>query len=184
MDPDLQEVNQKLYDSIEHLKKELSAIRAGRATPSLIENVIVNAYGAQMKLVEVGTISVPQPSLLTIQIWDASVVKEVEKAIQEANLGLNPSTEGTTIRLPIPPLTEERRQEFVKLAHQKGEACRVEIRRIRGEQRDDWKEDQEGGVIGEDEFHRLEKLLQTTVDQATNEVDEAVKTKEQDLMQV
>src|SRR5690349_20988196 len=116
MDPSLSEANQKITQTLEHLQKELASIRAGRANPSLLEEIPVTAYGSRMKMMEVGTISAPQPTLLTVQVWDAGVVKDVEKAIQEAQLGLNPSTEGNTVRVPIPPLNEERRKEFVKVA--------------------------------------------------------------------
>src|SRR5687768_11884510 len=131
MDPVLTETLQKIDSALEHLKMEMSGIRAGRANPSLIENVTVEAYGARMKLNEVGTITAPQPSLLTVQVWDASLLNSVVKGIQEANLGLNPSNDGQTIRLPIPPLTEERRQEFIKLLHTKLEAAKIELRQIR-----------------------------------------------------
>lgn len=184
MDPVLNEVQTKIQAALDHLKRELSTIRAGRANPSLLEEIPVNAYGAKMKIVEVGTISSPQPSLLTIQVWDPSIVKDVEKAVQEANLGLNASTEGQTVRVPIPPLTEERRLEFVKLAHQKGEECKVEIRQIRSAQREDFEEDKKSGNIGEDEFDRLSKELQNLVDKATLQVEQEVKDKEADLLQI
>src|SRR5688572_28016073 len=116
MDPVLIDPNNRISEALDHLKHELSGIRAGRANPSLLEDISVEAYGGRMKMVEVGTISAPQPSLLSIQVWDASLLKSVEKAIMEANLGLNPAVDGTTVRVPLPPLTEERREEFVKLA--------------------------------------------------------------------
>src|SRR6185369_14272938 len=119
MDSTLTDPKQKIDDALEAFKRDLSSVRAGRANPSLIENISVNAYGAQMKLNEVGNIAAPQPSLLTIQIWDAGQVNNVVKAIQESNIGITPSTEGNIIRLPIPPLTQERREEFIKLVHQK-----------------------------------------------------------------
>ena len=184
MDPTLVEPSQKIQDALEHLKRDLSSIRAGRANPTLIEEISVNAYGSQMKLLEVGTISAPQPSLLTVQIWDPSIIEDVKKALMGANLGLNPAIDGQTIRLPIPPLSEERREEFVKLAHHKGEECKVEIRQIRADSRDGWKKDQEAGEIGEDEWFRREKLLQELVDRSTAQVDDLVKVKAEDLMQV
>ena len=119
MDPVLNQASQKIETALHHFKVEITGIRAGRANPSLIENVPVQAYGNQMKMIEVGNISAPQPTLLTIQVWDASILQNVIKAIQEANLGLNPSNEGTLIRLPIPQLTTERREEFIKLLHLK-----------------------------------------------------------------
>jgi ribosome recycling factor len=184
MEPFLAEVNQKIQAALDHLKRELSSIRAGRANPTLIEDITVSVYGSQMKLVEMGTISAPQPSLLTIQIWDASVVQDVIKAIQSANLGLNPSAEGQLIRLPIPPLTSERREEFIKLAHQKMEQARIEIRQIRQETREQWEKDQQGGEFGEDEFNRRAKLLQDLVDKSAGQIEELGKAKEEELSQV
>src|SRR3989344_7275294 len=125
MDPVLTDVSQKIEQALHHFKMEIAGIRAGRANPALIENVLVEAYGGKMKLIEVGNISAPQPTLLTVQLWDASILQNVLKAIQEANLGLNPSNDGTLIRLPIPALTEERREEFIKLLHTKLEDAKV-----------------------------------------------------------
>src|SRR3989338_7134243 len=125
-----------------------------------------------MKLMEVGNISAPQPTLLTSQVWDASILQNVIKAIQEANLGLNPSNEGNLIRLPIPQLTSERREEFTKLLHQKMEEVRVSIRQIRHDFRNEWKKQSEDGSYGEDEFFRREKLLQELVDKKILEVEE------------
>ncbi|OGE20318.1 ribosome recycling factor [Candidatus Daviesbacteria bacterium RIFCSPLOWO2_01_FULL_43_38] len=184
MDPVLTEANQKVEDAIDHLKREFSAIRAGRANPSLIEELPVNAYGSRMKLMEVGTITAPQHSLLTVQVWDAGIVKDVVKAIQESNLGLNPSFEGQVIRLPIPPLTAERREEFIKLAHQKMEQVRIEIRQIRQETREGWQKAQDSGEFGEDEFERRSKLLQDLVDKAGGQIEELGKGKEEELQQV
>lgn len=184
MDPVLLEPNQKIEDSLQHFKAEIAGIRAGRASPSLIENVSVDVYGSRMKLLELGTISAPQPSLLTVQIWDASILDKVIKGIQEANLGLNPSNEGNLIRLPIPALTSERREEFVKLLHQKMEEARVSIRQVRQDARNEWKREQEEGKIGEDEFFRREKLLQELIEKKMAEVDELGKAKEEELTQI
>ncbi|MBI2593831.1 ribosome recycling factor [Candidatus Daviesbacteria bacterium] len=184
MDPNLIAFSEKVQDTLDHLQKELSAIRAGRANPSLLEEIPINAYGTQMKLMEVGTIASPQPSLLTIQVWDAGLTKDVEKAIMSANLGLNPSTEGQTVRVPIPPLTEERRQEFVKVAHTKGEEAKISIRQHRQDQKDEWVKSKNAGEIGEDELFRREKLMQDLVEKANSEVDGEINTKGIDLMQV
>lgn len=184
MDPVLTEPSKKIDAAIEHFKGELAGIRAGRANPSLIENIPVEAYGSRMKLNEIGTISAPQPTLLQIQVWDASVIQAVVKAIQEANLGLNPANDGQMIRLPLPPLTEERRQEFVKLVHQKIEETKVEIRQIRQDARQGWQSEKEAGTIGEDEFFRREKILQELIDKKSAEVDEMGKEKQEELMQV
>lgn len=184
MDPVLNEVNQKIEAVLHHFKMEMAGIRAGRANPALVENVTVDAYGSKMKLNEVGNISAPQPTLLTVQVWDASILDKVIKAIQEANLGLNPSNEGTLIRLPIPPLTTERREEFIKLLHQKMEQARVEIRQIRHNFRNEWKKEQEDGKYGEDEFFRREKMLQELVDKKIGEVESLGKAKEEELTQI
>lgn len=184
MDPNLADAHSKIESVFVHLQGDLSSIRAGRANPSLIENILVNAYGSQMKLVEVGTIGIPQPSLLTVHVWDATIVRDVEKAIMSANIGLNPSSEGNIIRLPIPPLTEERREEFVKMASQKGEEAKVSIRQLRADQRSEWQKEKESGEISEDEFFRREKLLQDLVDKSTFQIEEAVKTKQEELRQI
>lgn len=184
MDPVLTEANQKLHSALEHLKLELSSIRAGRANPASIENIPVKVYGETMKLMEVGTISAPQPSLLTVQIWDAGVVNEVVKSIQEANLGLNPSFEGQTIRLPIPPLTAERRVEMIRQVHQKQEATKISIRQIRQEIRDGWLKLQHLGEYGEDEFERRTRVLQDLIDRYVAQIDELGKVKEEELQQI
>lgn len=184
MDPILIAPNQKIEDSLHHFKVEIAGIRAGRANPGLIENVSVEAYGGKMKLIEVGNISAPQPSLLTVQVWDASILQNVIKAIQEANLGLNPSNEGTLIRLPIPPLTAERREEFIKILHQKMEEAKVGIRQIRQDSRQDWKKQSVDGTISDDEFLRREKLLQEIIDKKMVEIDELGKGKEEELTQI
>lgn len=184
MDPSLTDTKQKIIDALDHLKRELAAIRAGRANPSLLEELPVLAYGTRMKLMEVGTITAPGPTLLMVQVWDSGVLRDVEKAIRDSNLGLSPSVDGTSVRIAIPPLTQERRTEFVKVAKTKGEEIKVEIRQIRQEQRGDFEEDKKNGDIGEDEFFRLEKELQNLIEKAIAEVDELVKVKEADLMEI
>ncbi len=184
MDPVLTQPSEKIEAALHHFKMEIAGIRAGRANPSLIESLPVEAYGGKMKLVEVGNISAPQPTLLTIQVWDASILDNVVKAIQEANLGLNPSNDGTLIRLPIPPLSSERREEFIKLLHQKMEIAKVEIRQIRQDFRNEWKGKSDKGEFGEDEFFRREKLLQELVDKQILEVEGLGKVKEEELTQI
>lgn len=184
MDPVLTEPSEKIEAALHHFKTELAGIRAGRANPALIENIPVSVYGGIMKLNEVGNISAPQPTLLSVQVWDASILDNVIKAIQEANLGLNPSNEGNLIRLPIPPLNQERREEFIKLLHQKLEAARVEIRQKRADQRQAWIQQKGSGEIPEDEFFRREKLLQELVDKKIMEVEQLGKVKEKELTQI
>lgn len=184
MDPILNGPNEKIDAALHHFKMEIAGIRAGRANPALVENIPVEVYGGKMKLIELGNISAPQPTLLTVQVWDASILQNVIKAIQEANLGLNPSNDGTLIRLPIPPLTSERREEFTKLLHQKMEQAKVEIRQKRADFRNEWKGEQEAGKYGEDEFFRREKMLQELVDKKIFEVESFGKAKEEELTQI
>ena len=184
MDPNLTAPNQNLENTLHHFKVEIAGIRAGRANPALIENIPIEAYGGKMKLLEVGNISAPQPSLLTVQLWDASILQSVLKGIQDANLGLNASNDGSLIRLPIPPLTQERREEFIKILHQKMEEAKVAIRQVRQDFRNGWKKDSEDGVISEDEFNRREKLLQELIDKKIVEVDDLGKSKTEELTQI
>ena len=184
MDSVLTDANTKITAALDHLKKELSSIRAGRANPSLIEDIPVSVYGTRMKLMEVGNISAPQPSLLTVQLWDATVLQNVLKGIMEASLGLNPSNDGTLIRLPIPPLTQERREEFIKILHQKMEDGKVAIRQIRQDSRNVWKKQSENGEFGEDELLRREKLLQELIDKKIVEIDDLGKNKQAELSEI
>ncbi len=184
MEPFLQETNTKIQNTLSHLKQELASIRAGRANPSLIENIPVLVYGGQMKLLEVGTISAPQSSLLQVFVWDVSIIKDVEKSLLEANLGINPAVDGQVIRLPIPPLTEERREEFVRLASQKGEEGKVAIRQIRADEKRKWEQALKSDEFGEDELNRREKILQGLVDKSVAQIEELVKAKEEELTQI
>ncbi len=184
MNPQIADATQRVNDALDHLKRELSGIRAGRANPSLIENIPVDAYGTKMKLLEVGTISAPQPTMLTVQIWDAGLAPAVLKALQEANLGLNPASDGTTIRLPIPPLTEERREEFIKLSHQKMEQCRIELRQIRQDIREELERRQEAADFGEDELDRHNRTLQDLMDKGQSQIEELGKKKEEELREI
>lgn len=184
MDESLTAPNQKIDEILHHFKVEIASIRAGRANPSFIENILVECYGGKMKLLEVGNISAPQPSLLTVQVWDESILQNVLKGIMEANLGLNPSNEGTLIRLPIPPLTQERREEFIKILHQKMEEAKVAIRQMRHDFRNLWKKESEEGKYGEDELFRREKILQELIDKKILELDQLGKAKEQELTEL
>lgn len=184
MDSNLVEANNRIDKALEHFKGELAGVRAGRANPNLVENIPVEAYGGKMKLMEVGTISAPQPTLLQVQVWDVSLIDHVIKAIQESNLGLNPAVDGQLIRLPIPLLTAERREEFIKLVHQKIEEARVEIRQIRQEIRQTWVKQKEAGEYGEDELFRREKLLQELIDKKMAEIENLGKAKEEELKEI
>ncbi|MBU1000334.1 ribosome recycling factor [Patescibacteria group bacterium] len=184
MDPVLNDVNVKIDAVVHHLKVEIAGIRAGRANPALVENIPIEAYGTKMKLNEIGNISVPSHNLLTIQVWDAAILNDVIKGIQEANIGLNPSNEGTLIRLSIPPLTGERREEFIKLLHQKQEEAHVSIRQIRQDFRNEWKKLQEESQFGEDEFFRREKILKELIDKKIAEIERLGKLKEEELKEI
>ncbi len=184
MDPVLTDVNQKIEDALHHFKMEIAGIRAGRANPSLVEGILVEAYGGRMKLNEVATISAPQPTLLIVQVWDSSLVDNVIKAIQGSNLGLNPVSDGQLIRLPHPPLTEERREQFIKLLHQKMENVKVEIRQIRQDTRHGWQQQVGQGQFGEDENFRRARLLQELIDKEILEVEELGEAKEKELTQI
>lgn len=184
MDPILNEANRKIEEAIHHFKVEIAGIRAGRANPAFLENISVEAYGSRMKLTEIGIIAAPQSTLLTVQVWDNSLTNNVVKAIQEANLGLSPASDGNLIRLAIPPLTAERREEFIKILHERVEESRVEIRRTRQDIRNGWKKQQEAGEIGEDEFDRREKILQDLVDKSIEEVENLGKVKEEELSEI
>lgn len=184
MDPVLQEASQKIQAAVDHYKHELSSIRAGRANPALIEDIPVEAYDSKLKLAEVGSIAAPQQNLLTVQIWDASIMQNVVKAIQEANLGLNPSFEGQLIRLPIPPLTTERREQLIKMIHQKKEEAKINFRQIRQDIREGWQKDMEADKFGEDEFDRRAKIFQELIDKASAQIEELGKIKEEELAEL
>lgn len=184
MDPVLNEANRSIQSAIDHFKHELSSIRVGRANPAFIENIPVEAYDTKLKLMEVANISAPQPSLLTAEVWDASIVHNVVKAIQEANLGLNPSFEGQIIRLPIPPLTAERREELVKVVHTKLEETKISFRQIRQDIRAGWQNLQEKDELGEDEWQRREKILQELIEKSTNQIEELAKAKISELSEL
>lgn len=184
MDPHLVQANEKLTAALQHFQVDIAGIRAGRANPALIENIPVEAYGGRMKLNEVGNIAAPQPTLLTVQVWDGGLLNAVIKAIQESNIGLNPSSDGQIIRLAIPPLTAERREEFIKLLHQKSEDAKVQIRQIRHDARQEWVVEETKGDIGEDELSRREKLLQELIDKKTLELEELTKKKELELTEL
>lgn len=184
MDPILIEVNQKIQASLDHFKHELSTIRAGRANPALIENIPIEVYDTKLKLNEVGSIAAPAQNLLVVQIWDAGVMQNVIKAIQEANIGLNPSFEGQLIRLPVPPLTSERREELIKFIHQKKEELKINLRKIRQEIKEGWEDEKKAGKIGEDELERRLKILQEILDKSSAKLDELGKNKEAELSEL
>ena len=180
----IEEARQRMLKSIVFLKSELAQIRTGRASPALLENVTVDTYGSKMKLVELAQISAPDPKQLLISPWDKTIIADIGKGIEAANVGLTPIVEEEVIRINIPPLTEERRKEFTKIAHQKAEMTRVGIRSIRHDTLSELKRKKDSGDVSEDEKERLEKQLQELVEEMIDEVDVLVDKKEEELLQV
>jgi len=181
---DLNELKRRMQGAIQVLRHELGGLRTGRASPSLVEPIQVEAYGTHMPLNQVATISVPEPRLLTVQVWDKSMVHPVEKAIIASNIGLTPSTEGQVIRLRIPELNQERRKELVKVAHKYAETARVAVRHVRRDGLDALKKLEKDGKISEDDEKRQADQVQKTTDQAIGEVDSALAAKEKEIMTV
>ena len=181
-DPD--DLMRRMDGALEALRKEFSGLRTGRASTALLENINVDAYGAIMPMNQVASISVPEPRLLTVQVWDNSLVKETEKAIRESNLGLNPQTEGNLIRVPIPELSEERRVELTKVAARFGEQARVAVRNVRRDGMDTLKKNEKDGEISKDEQRDRGEDIQKLTDQHTDIIDKMLAEKEQEILQV
>ncbi|HEY9080701.1 ribosome recycling factor [Magnetovibrio sp.] len=170
--------------AIEVLHKEFSGLRTGRASTSLLDPVTVEAYGQAMPLNQVGTVGVPEPRMLTVQVWDKGMVKAVEKAIMDAGLGLNPQADGQLVRIPIPPLNEERRKELAKVAGKYAEETRVSVRNVRRHGMDELKKLEKDGAISEDELHQYSDEIQKMTDASVAKVDHALAHKEEEIMQV
>ncbi len=183
-DPTLDDVKKRMDGAIETYRKELGGLRTGRASPQLLDPVMVDAYGSKMPLSQVGSVNTPEPRLITVQVWDQGLVSAVEKAIKEANLGVNPSSEGTTIRLRLPDLTQERRTELSKLAGKYAEAARVSVRNVRRDGMESVKKMQKDKKISEDDLKRLEKDIQKLTDDHVKKIDEMLAAKEKEIMQV
>ena len=163
---------------------EFAAVRTGKASPAIVENIDVEAYGATMKLKQLALITTPEPRLLVIQPFDASTTKDIEKAIKESKIGINPSVDGKIIRLPIPPLSEERRKDFVKSIKQMAEEARVRVRSARRDALDAIKKAQKEGKITEDQLGTYEKQIQKLTDGFVKKIDDALAAKEADIMKV
>jgi ribosome recycling factor len=173
-----------MQGALQVLKQELGGLRTGRASPSLVEPIQVEAYGTHMPLNQVATIAAPEPRLLSVQVWDRSLVHAVEKAIVASNLGLSPATEGQVIRLRIPELNQERRKEMVKVAHKYAEAARVAVRHVRRDGLDVLKKLEKDGKISEDDHNRHSEEVQKATDQLIVEIDQALAHKEKEIMTV
>ncbi|WP_454917151.1 ribosome recycling factor [Xanthobacter sediminis] len=181
---DLADIKRRMQGAIGVLKDELGGLRTGRASASLVEPIMVEAYGARMPLNQVATVSVPEARLLQVQVWDRGMVSAVEKAIQSSNLGLNPATEGQVLRLRIPELNQERRQELVKVAHKYAEAARVSVRHVRRDGMDQLKKLEKDAEMSSDDLDRLSKDVQKATDDAITEVDQVVAHKEKEILSV
>ena len=177
------DIQRRMHGAVEALKHDLGGLRTGRASITLLEPVHVEVYGSNMPLNQVATISVPEPRMISVQVWDRSNVGPVEKAIRSAGLGLNPISEGQTLRLPIPDLTEERRKELAKLAGQYAEKARIAVRNVRRDGMDSLKTDEKKGVFGEDERKRHETEVQKLTDDTIGEVDAIASAKEKEILQ-
>ncbi len=181
---DLKDLKKRMEGAVKVLKEEFAGLRTGRASASLLEPVQVNAYGAKMPLNQVAAISVPEPRLLSVQVWDNSLVQAVEKAIRESGLGLNPQTQGNVVRVPIPELSAERRKELSRVAHQYAEQARVAVRNVRRDGMDTIKKLEKAHEISEDDARRLADEVQELTNRFIKEIDEILEKKDEEIMQV
>jgi ribosome recycling factor len=178
------ELDRRMNGAVATLKTELSGLRTGRASAALLDPIKVDAYGSAMPVAQVATISTPEPRLLTVQVWDKSLVKAVDKAVRDAGLGLNPQVDGQFLRIPIPELNEERRKELVKLAHKYAEAARIAVRNVRRDGMEALKKAEKDHKISQDEHHKRGDELQKLTDAHIRDIDLALQTKEHEVMQV
>ena len=181
---DLDDIKRRMEGSLNSLKAEFMGLRAGRASTAMLEPIMVEAYGSKMPMNQVGNISVPEPRLLTVTVWDAGLTSSVEKAIRESDLGLNPMAEGTLIRVPIPDLSEERRKDMVKVAGRYAEAARVAVRNVRRDGIEAARKLGKDSEISEDERHDLEADIQKLTDDHVKQIDDALSNKEAEIPQV
>ncbi|MDC7674784.1 ribosome recycling factor [Asticcacaulis machinosus] len=182
--PELPKYKDRMDKSVASLKEDFGGLRTGRASSSLLEGIVVDAYGSTMPILSCAAISVPEPRMISVSVWDKGLVVSVEKAIRNSGLGLNPVTDGTTLRVPIPPLTEERRKDLVKIAGKYAEEKRVAVRNIRRDANDDIKKAEKDSHISEDEQKKMITEIQGFTDAAIKRIDEQLKIKEAEIMQV
>lgn len=180
----ISDLRRRMDGALEVLRKEFAGLRTGRASPSLLDPVAVNAYGTTMPLNQVGTVSAPEPRLLVVQVWDRGLAKAVDAAIREAGLGLNPQSEGQVIRVPIPPLSEERRKELTKVAHKYAEQARVSVRNVRRDGLEGLKKREKDRDINQDQHRKLDKDVQTLTDDTIKKIDETLAQKEKEILHV
>lgn len=183
-DPDIDDLIRRMNGAVEMLRKEFSGLRTGRASPSLFEPIMVEAYDTQMPLNQVAAISVPEPRMLSVQVWDNSMVKAVEKAIRDSGLGLNPIVEGQLIRVPIPELNEERRQELSRVAGKYAEQAKISVRNVRRDGMDKLKRMEKENELSKDDHRLWSEEIQTITDERVKTIDELVASKQEEIMQV
>jgi len=181
---DLADLKRRMDGALAVLKQEYGGLRTGRASVGLLDPITVEAYGQQMPLNQVATVSVPEPRLINVQVWDRSMTKAVEVAIRDSGLGLNPMSDGQLVRVPIPELTEERRKELAKIAHRYAEEARVAVRNVRRDGMDTLKRMEKGGEISEDEHRDRSDEVQKLTDAAIAAIGETMEHKEQEILQV
>ncbi|MGH7095482.1 MAG: ribosome recycling factor [Stellaceae bacterium] len=180
----LKDLQRRMDGAIDALRKEFGGLRTGRASVSLLEPISVNAYGNMMPLPQLASINVPEPRMITVQVWDRGMVKAVDKAIRESSLGLNPQTEGQTIRVPIPDLNQERRRELTKVAAKYAEQARVSVRNVRRDGIEALRKLEKDSDISQDEHRKLEKEIQTLTDGHIKRIDETLAQKDKEILQV
>jgi ribosome recycling factor len=180
----LKDLRRRMDGALDVLRKEFGGLRTGRASTSLVEPIMVPAYGNSMPLKELATISVPEPRMITVQVWDRSVVKAVDKAIRESDLGLNPQTEGQVIRVPIPDLSEERRRELTRVTARYSEQARVAVRNVRRDGVEALRRQEKEGELSQDEARRLQQEVQHVTDEYVRRIDEALAQKDREILQV
>ncbi len=182
MTADINELRRRMDGALKSLHSEFSGLRTGRANASLLDNVQVDAYGAMMPLNQVSTVSIPESRLISVQVWDKGLVKNVEKAINSAGLGVNASTDGQLVRVPIPELSQERRQELSKIAGKYAESARVAVRNVRRDGMDSLKKAEKDGDISKDEHTKQSEAIQKLTDEFVKKVDDAVAVKEKEIL--
>lgn len=182
--PTIDRVKERMEETLEAVRREFGTVRTGKASPALLDTVRVDAYGTRMPLNQVATVSAPEASMIVVQPFDRSLMGEVEKGIQQADLGLNPANDGQVIRVPIPPLNEERRREYVKLLSKMAEDARISIRHSRREGNDEVKNRKKEGELSEDQAHRAEDEIQKLTDEYIGRIEELLQAKEKEIMTV
>jgi ribosome recycling factor len=182
--PDIASYRGRMEKAVASLKEEFASLRTGRASAGLLDQIFVEAYGSRMPINQLGSVSVPEPRSLTVSVYDKGLVVSVEKAIRNSGLGLNPVVEGQNLRIPVPPLTEERRRDLAKLAGKYAEQQKIAVRNVRRDAMDDFRKAEKDAVISQDDQKKLEVEAQKITDEAVRRIDEVLKTKEHEIMQV